>query len=106
MMFMTEGVYTRKVASEVGSAIKYMVEHPEDDRFFELQLVRHTKTGDEDWTEFFRPIDIPEDRVFTFANESELVRCITTSGRRLDIIFGHEAEREVQPALVLLGVES
>ena len=72
-MFVTEGVYTRKVAKEVGSAIKYMVEHPEDDRFFD---------------------------------ESEIVQCITRSGRRLDIIFGHAAERELQPALVLLGVET
>ncbi len=104
-MFVTEGVYTRKVAKEVGSAIKYMVEHPEDDRFFELQLVRYRQGGSDEWTEMFRIEDTPEARI-TLADESEIVQCITRSGRRLDIIFGHAAERELQPALVLLGVET
>lgn len=105
-MFVTEGVYTRKVASEVGSTIKYMVEHPTDDRFFELQLVRYREGSAEDWTEYIRPVITSEDRVLTLADESEVVHCITRSGRRLDIIFGDPAERELQPALVLLGIET
>lgn len=101
-MFVTEGVYTRKVAAEVGSALKYLFEHPDDTDFIKLELVYHHPDGDKDQTEFIRLVDQPEARVVTLANGREIVRCITRSGKRLDIIFGHEDEREIEPVLVLI----
>src|SRR5689334_19311351 len=105
-MFVTAGVYTRKVASEVGSTIKYLMEHPDDDRFFELQLVRYPGSGREDWTEMIRLVAPDEGRVITLADKSEVVRCVTREGRHIDIIFGDVTERELQPALVLLEGEA
>lgn len=104
-MFLTEGVYTRKVASEVGSTIKYLIEHPDDDRFFELELVADQHDSSKDWIEWIRLVDSTENRVLALADESEVVHCVTRSGRRIDIIFAHADERELQPALVLLGAE-
>ena len=105
-MFVTEGAYTRKVAVEVGSAIKYMIEHPDDEMFYELELVRYFKDKPElAWTEWFRPMSLSDNPPLTLADKSEIARCVSKSGRRLDIIFGNENERALQPAYVLLGPE-
>lgn len=106
-MNVTEGVfYTRKVAEEVGSMIKYMIEYPDDDRFFQLQLVRYHKgRAEEEWTELIRPLPA-EDRVLTLRDGGECVRCITKSGRHLNLLFGNVAERAIEPVAVLLEIET
>lgn len=101
-MFVTGGYYTRKVAAEAGATLKYLFEHPEDKRYFQLELVPQPPHEGPDFTVNFRLIDDLTARVITLANGREIVRCVTDAGHRLDIVFGHEAERELEPALVLI----
>lgn len=101
-MHVTEGVYTRKVAAEVAAGIKYLIEHPGDDRYLDLKLVRYSSKRSDDWTERIRLIDEVKDQVLARTNQrGELVRCVTDAGQRLDILFGNPSERDLEPALVL-----
>lgn len=101
-MFVTEGAYTRKVASEVGAGLKYLFQHPDDDRYLDLALVCYHPDGNKEWTERIRLLPKREDRVVTLANGREIVRCMNSDGKKLDIIFGDIAVRELEPALVII----
>lgn len=101
VMLVTEGLYTRKVAHKVGSLLKHLFENPQDSRSFEVELVRYE--GEREAETFIvnvRLIDDPTKRVVTLANDREIVRCMTTEGKRIDFLFGHESERELEPAFV------
>lgn len=103
-MFVTEGVYTRKVAEVVGSAVQYMRTHPQDTDFYKLELVRYNEgKAQENWTELFRPVEDHDAQVTELEDGREVVHCVSKTGRRLDIIFGNPAERTIEPATVLLG---
>lgn len=104
-MFVTGGIYTKKVAAEVGAVLKYLFEHPEDENFFELILAHDPSDETKDEIVHIRLVDDINARVVPLANRREIVRCITSSGRHLDIMFGHEAEREIEPAMVFLEAE-
>ena len=102
-MLVTEGVYTRKVAAVVATGVKYLIEHPNDKRYLELHLVRLSEDGSKDWSVNIRLVEKAQDQVLSRNDErGELVRCVTDAGQRLDILFGHPSERELEPALVLL----
>ena len=104
-MLVTGGYYTRKVAAEVGATLKFLFEHPEDKQFFQLVLTTSKPSeGEEDWVVNIRLVDDLTNRVVTLANGCEIVRCVTNDGHRLDIMFGHKAEREIEPALVLVEI--
>lgn len=101
-MLVADGLYTRKVASEVGSLFKYLIENPEDTRYFELDIV-YSPPGkpEQDETVFVKLIDESvAERVVTLANGREIIRCVSNEGRRLDVLFGHEKDRQFEPAIV------
>ena len=106
-MLVANGLYTRKVATFVASLFKYLTEHPEDTRFYELEIV-HSPPGKPtvDETVFVRLIDRSvAERVVTLANGREIVRFVTKEGKRLDVLFGHEEERHLEPAIVFYESE-
>lgn len=100
-MLITGELYTREVAEQVGSVLKYLIEIPNDSRFFEVKLVRYSqgKERDEE-TVNVRLIDKVDDRLVVLANGREIVRCVTREGKRIDFMFGHETERSLEPAMV------
>ncbi|MGV9002318.1 MAG: hypothetical protein ACOH18_05190 [Candidatus Saccharimonadaceae bacterium] len=100
-MLITGELYTRKVAAQVGSMLKYLFEHPEDTRFFEVELDYYEK-GRSVRTEtvLVRLVEKDDARIVELANGREIVRCITKDNVRIDFMFGHEDERELEPAFV------
>lgn len=103
-MTINEGLYTRKVASEVGALLKYLMEHPEESEAFSVALVRYEPNGTQvDLNVFIRPVEDVTRRVVELANGSELIHCVTNDGRRIDFIFSSRVnERDLEPAMVVL----
>lgn len=100
-MLVTSELYTRKVAVEVGSLLKYLIEHPNDPQSFEVEIVRYSRGHvAEEQTVYIRLSDEKEGRIVELANGREIIRCVTTEGKKIDFLFGHPDERAFEPAFV------
>lgn len=102
---MTSGIYTRDVSEKVASGLKFLIENASDKKFLELPLTRTKRTSGSERSEsedFVVSIRLIDDfpRITPRAQGGEIARCITSEGKRLDIIFGNPAERSLEPALV------
>jgi len=105
-MFVTDWQYTHENADVVGSLIKHMIEHREDERFFELEVDQKLPNGSsEPTTETIliqlHPSYEPRGEDNEIAGGTEIVRCITKEGKKLDILFGPQRDqRQLEPALI------
>ena len=50
-MLIGDGTYTKEVAQQVASGVKYLLEHPKDDRYFELPTIKNTRRSGESGAE-------------------------------------------------------
>ncbi|HET6622608.1 MAG TPA: hypothetical protein VFG56_01605 [Candidatus Saccharimonadales bacterium] len=100
--------YTRATAQSVASDLNHLAQHPELG-FVRLDVTyNRTASGsrvpDEHSASYWVTFN-NETTTLVLANNSELVQLKTKEGRRLDIIFPRAAERELQPARILIDDE-
>jgi hypothetical protein len=51
-------------------------------------------------------VKFTNDAVFTVADDSEILQCVTSDGRKVTIFVGRPAERELQPARIVIAPQT
>ena len=107
-MLFAEAIYTNDTAQEVASTLVYLRNNPAAKLMkLEVSVQTRSNASTHAWqrgprTYWARLDDTIAEPVIQLANGGEIVRMRTEEGLRLDIIFGRPAERDMEPALVLV----
>lgn len=97
------GYYTKKFAVEVEVMLNLLIRHPENQDFYDFELVSNPSKGEEhgELTVAIQLIDPdPEKYLVQLQDNRKIIHCITSEGKRLDIQFGREADRSTERAMV------
>ncbi len=96
--------HTKLSAQDLARVLHHMMTPTTEYEYFRLETVRYGPDGEEDAEDVFvqpLPTSTENDAVSVLADGTEVVRCLSQDGRRVDIILGKPAEREFQPAQVV-----
>lgn len=96
--------YSTSSAQTVADGLHYIMTDAPESYFFRLETIRYEPDNGGNLSEIFvrvLPDTSENDPVSILADGTEVVRCLSKDGRRVDVILGQPSEREFQPAQVV-----
>ena len=96
-MYITNVLHSKLTAIEVVSILEHFVRNEISEQHFKLEIIN--SAGEESFT-WLRPI-LEQDFILS-ADRSQLVKCISRDGERIDILIPPPGNRQNNPAGIII----
>lgn len=96
-------LYSATTAQNVLSMLIHFARNTPEE-FCALEMVSYWNGAEIAHPAVFVRLDEPNSKT-TLADNSEILHCLTDSGRKVSVMIGRPQDRELQPAVILLAAD-